>query len=99
MELAERLLKAAEDEGPRMRRIRNLFLRNSVESMISELDGPYNLGSQDVSLGYQTYCPSSVASSLYCDAFDGVFGDLLATHFRVVLRIQGGAFEGKKIKK
>lgn len=74
MELAERLLKAAEDKGPRMRRIRNLFLRNSVESMMSELSGPYNLGSQDVSLGYQTYCPSSVASSLYCDAFDGVFG-------------------------
>ena len=69
LEFADRLVKAANDKGPKIRRLRNLFLKTSVEYMISSLPD-YFQKAQNISSFYQ-FC---LNSNPYCDTLHNVFG-------------------------
>ena len=73
LELPERLVKAAGNNGSKIRRLKNLFLETSVGYLINSLDNVYLKEPKDVSNNYDNYCSnSSLIPS--CKMYDYVFG-------------------------
>ena len=73
LELPERLVKAAGNNGSKIRRLRNLFLKTSLGYLFSSLDNVYLTDPKDLSYAYNYYCSNS-SPSPFCYIYGNVFG-------------------------
>ena len=73
LELPERLVKAAGNNGSKIRRLRNLFLKTSLGYLFSSLDNVYLTDPKDLSYAYNYDCSNS-SPSPFCYIYGNVFG-------------------------
>ena len=76
MAFVERMIQAADERSPKMKTLRNLFLKNSVEHMIKEWSDEYINNPEDLSIAYHFYnCASKLLDSgKWCKLLNFGFG-------------------------
>ena len=78
MAIADRLMQVADEKSSKMRKIRSLFLRNSVEYMMKMLRDRYSQNSREISGLYSYYCSASSSGNqcqnCICSTYNFLFG-------------------------
>ena len=65
LEFAERMMKAADQKDPKMRKLRSIFLKKSVELLTMTMTNTYKQNSRDIFEMYSFYCTESSSGSLW----------------------------------